>query len=125
MWAGVSRPNITYEELTSLYRYDPDTGFLYGKKKATPLGHVGIDGYVRLMIKRKMYAIHRLAWLYMTGDWPKGLIHHKNRNKCDNRFANLADVTPSENIERRCEQGQCEDNLYWFLGMHHTDLSSR
>lgn len=49
------------------------------------------------------YLLHRLAYLYMTGNWPLGEIHHVNHNPSDNRWANLADVTPLENNRlRRC-----------------------
>jgi HNH endonuclease len=48
-----------------------------------------------------MYRAGRLAWLYMTGEWPKNQIDHINRDKADNRFCNLRDVTQTENMRNK------------------------
>lgn len=35
------------------------------------------------------YFAHDLAYLYMTGEWPKSPIVHLNGDKSDNRWVNL------------------------------------
>ena len=51
--------------------------------------------YIRVLGKR--YAAHRLAWLYMTGDFPKSNIDHIDGDGLNNKFENLRDVSHSEN----------------------------
>jgi len=46
----------------------------------------------------KRYYAHRLAWLYVYGVWPDGDTDHINRNKHDNRIANLRSCSRSENM---------------------------
>ena len=52
-------------------------------------------------IDSKVYKCHRLAWLYITGNWPIGQIDHKNGNRSDNRFDNLRDVAKQQNTENQ------------------------
>ena len=42
-----------------------------------------------MCVAGKRYSAHRLAWLYMTGDWPPDEVDHKNRVRTDNRWDNL------------------------------------
>lgn len=94
---------------SELYRYDPETGlFTHAKDKRAGRGMViakagdvagSLDqkGYVKFKIAGKNIKAHRLAWLLMTGDLPKGEIDHINGIKGDNRWVNLRDVSPSVN----------------------------
>jgi hypothetical protein len=98
---------ITQAELKQLVNYDPITGvFTLAKhrhgttrKIGDVLGSVTKVGYLETGINRKRYYLHRLAYLYMTGKFPKDKIDHKNRNKADNSWDNLRCVTQQENME--------------------------
>jgi hypothetical protein len=54
-------------------------------------------------VHRKKHACARLAWLFVTGEWPKGQIDHIDGNALNDAFSNLRDVdqrTNSENVRR-------------------------
>jgi hypothetical protein len=95
---------ITLLELKELLIYDFETGVFYRKKKTNPnivigevAGNLDGHGYIRICVKSKPYAAHRLAWLYTTGRFPKNDIDHINGVRNDNRFYNLREVTRREN----------------------------
>lgn len=58
-------------------------------------------GYVHIGIKRMKFSAHRLAWLYMTGEWPTQEIDHINGVRSDNRFGNLREVSTAVNGRNR------------------------
>lgn len=93
---------ITQSELKELLHYDPETGVFtwlisVSNVKTGAIARDYSHGYLRVSIKGKRYYGHRLAWLYMTGEWPKHQIDHINHVRCDNRFKNLRCATNSEN----------------------------
>jgi hypothetical protein len=56
-----------------------------------------ITGYITIRVIYKSYLAHRLAWLYVHGEWPENLIDHINNNRSDNRICNLRKATKTEN----------------------------
>lgn len=62
------------------------------------------DRYVKIRIDHVLYSAHRLAWLYVYGEWPLDQIDHINNDKTDNRICNLRLATQSENIVNRRAQ---------------------
>ena len=92
----------TAQRLRELLAYDPATGIFTwrvsrGGAKGRAAGHLDRDGYLRVMIDGAQYYAHRLAWLYMTGEWPANQMDHKNGETGDNRFVNLREATRSQN----------------------------
>lgn len=95
---------ITQARLKELLYYDYETGiFIWLVSKAIRIkigsiaGALRKDGYLNIEIDYKGYLAHRLAWLYMTGEWPENQIDHINMIKSDNRFCNLREATRNEN----------------------------
>lgn len=97
-------PTITADALRKVLKYSPSTGkFIWiannGKMRAgAEAGNrMKPTGYIQICINYKNYRAHRLAWLYMYGEWPNGHLDHKNRITSDNRIKNLRLATISEN----------------------------
>jgi len=103
---------ISHAELLERVSYDPETGIF---RWANPLrckswvgkevGSWDLYGYKTLRIYKRSYKLHRLAWLYMTGEWPAGDIDHINGVRHDNRWANLRDVSRKSNLENSNRAG--------------------
>ena len=96
---------LTHDRLTELLNYDPAAdvwtlavdragrfaGSVVGKKPADTTAYRG------LMVDKKKYLLHRLVWFWHHKAWPDGEIDHINRDRHDNRIANLRVVTRAEN----------------------------
>lgn len=103
---------VTKEQIaafSSLVSYDPECGVLrwlverhgYGGvySAGSEAGRLNVSGYVRVGLGGVQYRAHRVAWWLMTGeDVPPGKeVDHVNRNRADNRWANLRLVDRSRN----------------------------
>lgn len=97
---------ISHRELLSLVHYNPHTGVftsLVHRKKVHPgdvVGNRNSRGYMRTTIHGKFYFLHRLAWFYTYGSWPKK-VDHKNGKYNDNRIKNLRQATTRQNGRNR------------------------
>ena len=90
---------ITQTELQTLLSYDPDTGIFRSNAdtkhwhRGQAVGSPHKDGYLTVMLKGKNYLLHRLAFLYMEGEFPRACVDHRNRIRSDNRWENLRSAT--------------------------------
>lgn len=95
---------LSLARLKELLEYEPETGVFRQKlrRKGSGLrpgevaGGLSDQGYVLIGIDYKKYRAHRLAWLWMTGEWPDG-IDHINGDRTDNRWCNLRVADQSHN----------------------------
>lgn len=104
--------------LKSLIRYDAKTGEFERLSKSShnaKSGTVNVHGYRVISLNNKQYYAHRLAWLYVFGEMPKGQIDHINGNRSDNRLDNLRDVSVSTN-QQNLRKAQ-KNSKTGFLGV--------
>lgn len=118
----MSDKDLTAMRLREVLDYCPETGAFI--RRATPLiaqkmgmtvGYINDGGYLRIRVDGKVYPGHRLAWLYVHGKFPNGELDHINRNRSDNRIANLRLATRSENKQNRSMQ---RNNKSGYRGVH-------
>jgi hypothetical protein len=110
---------LTAERLRKRLRYDAETG-LFTRRVGSGHAHAGdmagsvhSTGYVRICIDGGRYTAHRLAWLYVHGVWPSGQIDHINRNRSDNRIANLRERRHRVALRRPALQTEVERDAYF------------
>lgn len=103
-WFRDSAAGLTAERLREALAYDPATGewtWLVSNSMrrlaGSKAGELKPSGYILIGIDCFRYRAHRLAWLYMTGVWPKEQVDHINGERADNRWANLREATQVQN----------------------------
>lgn len=103
-------------------------------RQGDPAGRITNQGRRQIRIASGFYYASRLAWLYMTGEWPKDQIDHINRIKDDDRWENLREATQSQNSYNRAWAEESGDlrGIRWcgnqfavsiggrYLGLHKT-----
>lgn len=106
---------LTAERLRQVVRYEPETGYFYWRVKP-PHSRVVVGGragfrdrtrgYWLMSVGHVSYLGHRLAWLYVHGQWPSKQIDHKNRDRADNRLCNLREADFSQQQANRLPLGK-------------------
>lgn len=120
---------LTAERLRALFHYDADTGVFTrrvargGCKSGVNAGYTGSDGYQHLQIDGRKYKTHRLAWLYVYGEWPNGQVDHINGVRIDNWIANLRDVSGSVNQQNQKRATKCSKT--GLIGAHRASDAPR
>lgn len=94
---------LSHSRLKQVLRYSPVVGVFEWRVAGRRIrpgflagGPTG-DGYIGITVDGRRYPAHVLAWLYMTGEAPAGLIDHIDGDKSNNAFSNLRLATHSQN----------------------------
>jgi hypothetical protein len=118
---------LTQEVLKERLHYDKNTGVFTwlnvkvnaNKVRGKVAGGLLTTGYVQIELKindkRYVYRAHRLAWLYVYGEFPKGNLDHINHVKNDNRITNLRIATQAENLRNLSMSSR---NTSGYTGVH-------
>ena len=103
------RPLPPIDWLRERFEYDPDTGIIWHRKRDLLGNRKRADnlnkttGYHLVALPttpRQNARAHRLAFALITGRWPT-MIDHIDRDKANNIWTNLREVTTSENVRNR------------------------
>ncbi len=114
---------IDPDYIRSILSYDRYTGIFYWKEfrsanaqKGQAAGCVKKNGRRVIRILGRLEFCNRLAWVYVTGDQPKGEIDHIDGNPSNDAFSNLRDVTHSQNLQN--QKRAKSNNKLGILGVH-------
>lgn len=122
---------IDSTRLKEILNYDFETGIFTWKERLARCVWVGqIAGcskfnYTKIVIFSKTYSAHRLAWLYVHGESPQGMIDHINGNKHDNRICNLRLANNSENQQNQKKAQSNNKSGYLGVDFHKRSNSWR
>jgi hypothetical protein len=92
---------LSQDELKEVLHYDHRSGVFHWVSNGGLAGSLTTDGYISICIRGIRYQAHRLAWLYIYGEFPNGPLDHDNRIKSDNSISNLTRTTPRMNSKNR------------------------
>ncbi|MFN7883268.1 MAG: HNH endonuclease [bacterium] len=119
---------LTAERLRELLDYCPRTGAFRwrksrgGKIEGSVAGYSAKNGYLQLGVDKKLYLAHRLAWLYVYGEWPARDVDHANGDRRDNRAANLRLASRSQNMQNQRRAHKDSKSGYLGVGLHASGL---
>ena len=111
---------LTAENVKTYFLYTAETGDLRWTEKA-PVKVRGKlclaknnTGHKYIKFQGKNYYAHRIAWLYVYGEWPDS-IDHVNGDSADNRLVNLRSVDHQTNMQN--ERKARSNNKTGMLGV--------
>lgn len=114
---------LTRQRVLELLNYDKESGSLFWKNsrggciEGSVAGGINSKGYQQIMIDYKQYLVHRIIWLIETGELPTNTIDHRDRDKLNNRFSNLRDVTQLDNNNNRQHPSTKSNNTSGVIGV--------
>lgn len=121
---------ITQEELKFALSYDEDSGvFTWVNPSSFSMAPGDLAGrkkkgaHIPIMVNKKRYMAHRLAWLYVYGEIDDSMvIDHINGDMSDNRISNLRVATSSQNAMNR---KLCSINTSGYKGVSYHKQSGK
>jgi hypothetical protein len=113
--------NLTAQRLREFAHYDPSTGALtrrfaaHSHKAGKRLGCLRPDGYLVTRIDGVLHRVHRLAWLYVHGEFPAVHIDHIDGGRTNNRITNLRPADDAQNNQNR-HRTRCDNVSSGLIG---------
>lgn len=112
---------MTAEELRVFLDYCPDTGVFRwrvsggGMRAGDVAGGRHPHGYVMINVRGGRFLAHRMAILFVTGEWPHEHVDHLNGIPNDNRISNLRCV--SRELNNQNQRRAHSDSISGLLGV--------
>jgi hypothetical protein len=103
---NIKQPQIDFRKI---FRYDVTSGVLIrissGKPAYIKYKAARYRDYGYVKVNGKQYAIHRVVWAVVHGDWPSKALDHIDRDKRNNKIENLREVSIQENQQNLPKYG--------------------
>lgn len=126
---------ITPDEMRRRYNYFPESGLITHKSRddkpewrnrkyagSRAFTTESTFGYLQGIIDGKSCSAHIAAWCLHYNEWPDGEVDHIDRDRKNNRIANLRVVSRSENVRNR---GTFRNNRSGYTGVYYRKRDSR
>jgi len=120
---------ISLERLKEVLDYNPETGLFIWKISTGCISKGNVAGcpckkhnYRLIRIDKVLYRANRLAWFYMTGEWPENDIDHKDTDKLNDKFENLR---PATRLQNQGNHNLSKRNSSGFKGVHWSKRHNR
>lgn len=118
-------PFETEQALRECLFYDPETGVFIWLKTihshaviGSYAGSVHKSGYRVIQFQKRLFRANRLAFFFVKGEWPTGVIDHIDCDKSNDRFKNLRDVTHSVNMRNQHKAHKGNTSGYIGVSLH-------
>lgn len=113
---------LTVDRLREVLDYDSETG-VFIRTAATGsravigavAGSVAKIGYRYINIDGRKYLAQRLAWMFVHGEFPRGVVDHIDGNRSFNAIRNLRICSIRQNVSF---QAMHRDNTTGYKGVH-------
>ena len=101
--------SLTADRLRAVLNYDPETGGFTWRVTGRGIAFLGAPAgtksdsgsgkiYLKIRVDGRLYFAHRLAWLWLHGEWPTDQIDHRDGNGQNNSEANLRPSNQTQNL---------------------------
>lgn len=115
---------LTYDPLNGVlcWRVRPKTHFSSERSwnkfnnefAGRPVG-VAHHGYLRFGLthngSHRSFYVHRAVWCLQTGGWPVNVIDHRDGDGMNNRWPNLREATPQQNLRNTSVRSHCKSGI--------------
>lgn len=115
-----AEPRLTLARLRGSLEYAPDTGVFrwrptFSTREGGKIaGHLDKShGYRHIRIDREPHLAHRLAVLWMSGEWPPHEVDHIDMDHDNNRWANLRSAAHNQNGYNKGKRSDNKSGYKW------------